>query len=106
MHVGGPPHLAFQRAARDGAEAPARVDRALIRRVWGFAWPYRRRLLLFLVTVTAGALIALAPPLLFKRIIDEAIPNGDRGLVTSLAVLALVLALVSTALDVAQRYWS
>jgi ATP-binding cassette subfamily B protein len=82
------------------------MDRALIRRVWTFARPYRRRLLLFLVTVTTGALLALAPPLVFKRIIDVAIPNGDRGLVTTLAVVALVLALVSTALDVAQRYWS
>ncbi len=108
MHMGGPPHAALRRAAKNGVDGdtPTRVDRALVRRVWGFARPYRRRLLLFLVTVTAGALIALAPPLLFKQIIDEAIPNDDRALVTELAVIALVLALVSTALDVAQRYWS
>jgi ATP-binding cassette, subfamily B, bacterial len=106
MHVGGPPHLALHRAARDGAEGPAHMDRALVRRVWAFAVPYRRRLALFLVTITAGALLALAPPLLFKRIIDDAIPAGDRGLVTALAALALVLALVSTGLDLLQRYWS
>src|SRR5215210_3712048 len=105
MHVGGPPHIAFQRAARD-VESPSQMNRALVRRVWLFARPYKRRLLLFLVTITAGALIALAPPLLFKRIIDDAIPSGDRGLVTTLALIALALALVSTALDVAQRYWS
>ena len=106
MQMGGPPHVAFRRAAKNGLEPETRMDRALVRRVWGFARPYRRRLLLFLVTVTAGALLALAPPLLFKQIIDEAIPNSNRGLVTTLAVVALVLALVSTALDVAQRYWS
>src|SRR5215211_867547 len=106
MQMGGPPHAAFRRAAKNGGDPEPRVDRALIRRVWGFARPYRRRLLLFLVTVTAGALLSLAPPLLFKQIIDEAIPNHDRGLVTALAGVALVLALVSTALDVAQRYWS
>ncbi len=82
------------------------MNRALVRRVWGFARPYRRRLVLFLVTITAGALLALAPPLLFKQIIDEAIPAEDRGLVTTLALLALLLALVNTALDVAQRFWS
>jgi ATP-binding cassette subfamily B protein len=106
VHVGGPPHLALQRAARDGADAPGSINRALVRRVWSFASPYRRRLLLFLLTVTAGALLGLAPPLLFKRIIDEAIPNHDRALVTTLALIALGLALLSTALDVAQRYWS
>src|SRR3954447_4715071 len=106
MQMGGPPHAALRRAARNGVDGDTTVDRALVRRVWGFARPSRRRLLLFLVTVTAGALIALAPPLLFKQIIDNAIPNHDRGLVTALALIALVLALVSTALDVAQRYWS
>jgi ATP-binding cassette subfamily B protein len=106
MQMGGPPHATFRRAAKNELEAEAKVDRALVRRVWGFARPYRRRLVLFLVTVTFGALLALAPPLLFKQIIDEAIPDHDRGLVTTLAVVALVLALVSTALDVAQRYWS
>jgi ATP-binding cassette subfamily B protein len=106
MQMGGPPHAALRRAARNGVEGDASVDRALVRRVWSFARPYRRRLLLFLVTVTAGALLGLAPPLLFKRIIDVAIPDGDRGLVTGLAAVALFLALLSTALDVAQRYWS
>jgi ATP-binding cassette subfamily B protein len=105
MQVGGPPHAVLKRAARNGDQR-ARIDRALVRRVWGFARPYRRRLLLFLVTVTLGALLGLAPPLVFKRIIDVAIPNGDRGLVTTLALVALFLALLSTALDVAQRYWS
>src|SRR5215210_5022733 len=105
MQVGGPPHATLRRAAKNG-DTPARVNRALMRRVWVFARPYKRRLLLFLVTITAGALISLAPPLLFKRIIDDAIPAGDRGLVTTLALIALGLALVSTALDVAQRYWS
>jgi ATP-binding cassette, subfamily B, bacterial len=105
MQVGGSPHAALRRAAKNG-DQPARLDRALIRRVWGFARPYRRRLLLFLVTVTLGALLGLAPPLVFKRIIDVAIPTGDRGLVTALALVALSLALLSTALDVAQRYWS
>jgi ATP-binding cassette, subfamily B, bacterial len=106
MQMGGPPHATFRRAAKNELEPETKVDRALVRRVWGFARPYRRRLVLFLVTVTFGALLALAPPLLFKQIIDEAIPDHDRGLVTTLAVVALVLALVSTALDVAQRYWS
>ncbi len=98
--------MALRQAASDGTETPGTIDRALVRRVWAFAAPYRRRLVLFLLTITGGALVALAPPLIFKRIIDDAIPNGDRGLVTTLALLALGLAVASTALDLVQRWWS
>jgi ATP-binding cassette subfamily B protein len=82
------------------------VDRALLRRVWAFASPYRRRLAIFLVTITAGALVALAPPLLFREIIDRAIPQRDGGLVALLGIATVLVALASTGLDLAQRWYS
>ena len=106
MQVGGPHHVMMRRAARDGTDAPRKLDRALLRRVWDFARPYRRRLGLFLLTITIGAAVGLAPPLLFARIIDDAIPNGDRGLVTVLGLATVGLALLSTGLDIVQRYYS
>jgi ATP-binding cassette subfamily B protein len=94
------------RAARRPDDPPEKVDRELVKRVWHFARPYRRRLALFLGTITIGAVLGLAPPLLFAKIIDDAIPNGDRGLVTILGLATVGLALLSTGLDVVQRYWS
>ena len=82
------------------------MDRALLQRVWTFARPYRTRLALFLAAITGASLMALVPPLLFRRIIDDAIPAGDRGLVTVLGLATVGVALFSTALDLGQRWWS
>ncbi|MDQ3385141.1 MAG: ABC transporter ATP-binding protein/permease [Actinomycetota bacterium] len=105
MHQWGPPTTAYRRAGREG-DLPGGVDRALLRRVWAFARPYRGRLVVFLVTITAGALVTLAPPLLFRRIIDDAIPSGDRRLVALLGLATVLVALASTGLDLVQRWYS
>ena len=105
MQQWGPPTTAYRRAGKE-RDLPSGVDRALLRRVWAFARPYRGRLVVFLVTITAGALVALAPPLLFRRIIDDAIPSGDRGLVALLGLATVVVALASTGLDLVQRWYS
>ena len=107
MQVGPPPHVVARRGAHGNEDlSAAKLDRQLVRRVWDFARPYRPRLALFLATITAGAGLALLPPLVFARIIDDAIPNHDRALVTWLGLLTVGLALLSTALDVLQRYYS
>ena len=64
----------------------AHLDRRLVRRVWGFARPYRLMLVAFLVTIVLEALVGIVPPLLIKRIIDTAIPQQDNGMVTTLAL--------------------
>ena len=100
MQVGPPPHVVARRGAHGNEDlSAAKLDRQLVRRVWDFARPYRPRLALFLATITAGAGLALLPPLVFARIIDDAIPNHDRALVTWLGLLTVGLALLSTALD-------
>ncbi len=86
--------------------AGATVDRSLVWRVWRFARPYRWMLLVYLGIIVATALVQLAPPLLFRSIIDSAIPNGDRAYLNLLAGLAVLAALGSAALAVADRYVS
>ena len=41
-----------------------------------YARPYWRRMVLFLVTVIGVALVSVATPLLFKQLLDDAIPNA------------------------------
>ena len=86
--------------------AGASVDRSLIWRVWRFARPYRWMLLGYLGIIIVTALVQLVPPLLFRSIIDSAIPDGDRGHLNLLAGLAVLAALVGALLAVADRYVS
>ncbi|MEZ5321297.1 MAG: ABC transporter ATP-binding protein [Microthrixaceae bacterium] len=60
----------------------------------------------FVVTIVAEALLGLAPPLLFRSIIDDAIEHSNRGLLTLLSVLVVAAALVSALLSLVERYWS
>src|SRR5437763_9131368 len=65
------------------AVAGKRIDRALVRRVFRLARPYRRLLIGFLVTAIAASIVTAIPPLLFRSLLDTAVPQKDRLLVTS-----------------------
>jgi ATP-binding cassette subfamily B protein len=88
----------------------AKFDRNVIRRVLRFARPYRGMLLGYLAVIVAIALIQLVPPLIFRQIIDEAIPRGinegDRGLLHLLAAVAVVAAVGSAAMAIVERWLS
>ena len=88
------------------AVAGRNLEGQTLRRVWRFAQPYRATILVFLVAILASALVALVPPFVFRAIIDEAIPAGDRGLVWRLAFVAVIAALGEAALAIVQRWGS
>jgi len=74
--------------------------------VLGLARPYRGLLIGFLRAVIAAAVVTAIPPLLLKSLLDTAVPDKNRGLVTALATGAVALALASAALSLAQRWYS
>jgi ATP-binding cassette subfamily B protein len=88
------------------AIAGARVQKGLILRVWRFARSYRLMLAGFLATIVLAALIDLVPPLLIRRIIDDALPNEDSGAVALLAGLMVAVALAEAVLSMGERLWS
>lgn len=83
-----------------------RVERALLRRVLGLARPYRGLLVGFVIAVVGAAVVTAIPPLLLKALLDTAVPEANRGMVSALAIGAVVLALASAALSLLQRYYS
>ncbi len=88
----------------------AKFDVDVVRRVLRFAKPYRWLLLGYLGVIVAVALVQLVPPLLFREIIDEAIPRGrdqgDNSLLHVLAGLAVLAAAGSAALAIVDRWLS
>ncbi len=98
----GPP-----RPPRDASElAGVSLSRATIRRAWSFARPYRGAILLFLVAILAAALLGLVPPLVVRAILDTAIPDGDRAMISWLAALAVAAAVGDASLAILQRWCS
>ena len=85
----------------------ARLGKGVVRRVLReFAHPYRALLFGFVATIVVSAIIDLGPPLLFRQIIDSAIPNKDSGALNVLAALVIGLAILSSGLSFAERYCS
>jgi ATP-binding cassette, subfamily B, bacterial len=82
------------------------LDRRVLKRAWGFARPYRLVIVGFLATIVVSSLIGLLPPLLFRSIIDTAIPQGDRRLVVVLTTITVAAALGSALIGILQRWLS
>ncbi len=99
MHGGG--WWAF--ISRDEeAERPS-VTRDLLRRVWTFGRPYQLRTAALLLTILFISALSLVSPLLYRDLIDNAIPNGDMGRLNLLALGMIALPILNGALGVWQR---
>jgi len=91
---------------RDPSVTKRRLPKGTVRRVLRFAHPYRRILGLFMVVVVVDALIGVANPLIFKRIVDRGILRHDAHVVVVWAVIVAALAVVAGAGSLVQRYIS
>ena len=83
-----------------------KLQRSSLRRAWHFARPYRRTIAIFLSAIVVAAVIELVPPFAFRTILDDAIPQKDRGLITVLAIVVVVAALFDAGLAILQRWCS
>lgn len=83
-----------------------RVSKEMVKRVVGFAKPYRWMLLGFLATILVGAAMTLVSPLLFRSIIDDAIPDEDFTMLNVLVVLIVLAALSEALFSYLERRWS
>ena len=84
----------------------AKVNRATLWRAWGFARAYRGRLIAYLGTIALAALVGTAPSPALQGI-DRQCPapgHRDPGLVNWLFVIAVVVAVVITGLNLVNRW--
>ena len=84
----------------------ASLDWALVRRVGSWTAPYKAQLFGFLVAIVAGSLLALVPPLVFRSIIDNTLPDGNSSLLAAQAGLVVAAATVAMAMSLLERMWS
>lgn len=76
----------------------------LIRRVGDFARPYGWRVVALLITILLISGISLISPLLFRQMIDVAIPQGDSQMITLLALGMMAVPLANGVIGVFQRW--
>jgi ATP-binding cassette subfamily B protein len=84
----------------------ATVDRKVVRRAWTFARPFRWSIAGFLFTIILDAFLALVPALIFRAIIDKAIPAGNRREIWILGGITVLVAVADAGLGVGQRWYS
>ncbi len=99
----GPHHLI---PGDKSAIAGTKVNRSSMRRVVVFARPYSSSIIGFLISILVAAAIALIPPLLFRTIVDTAIPAGDKRRIVVLTIILVVVAMGDAILSIVQRWYS
>ena len=106
MAMTGGPWSTLRSYTRDPSVKEKKLAPGTVRRILSYATPYKLIISFFIVTLIFDALLVVAQPLLFKRIVDQGITPGDAAVVTWCAILLVVVALLDAVLGLVGRYWS
>jgi ATP-binding cassette, subfamily B, bacterial len=95
---------------RDQDVLKQRVSRDTIKRMIGFAKPYRATLTIFLIVVVLDSFVVVANPLVLREIINVVtsskahhVVSGDASFVVKLALLVAVLAIADAGFTLVER---
>jgi ATP-binding cassette subfamily B protein len=102
MHRGG----WWSLISADESKGKATIDRKLLFRVSGYARPYWGYITLVIIAIILVSLLELIPPLLYRNLIDDVVPNKDFNRLTILAVAMIVLPILSGLIGIVERYFS
>jgi ATP-binding cassette, subfamily B, bacterial len=91
---------------RDSSITQQRIKPGTVRRILGYARPYRRHLAVFLVLTSLDAMVTVVVPLLLRALIDRGIIPRNTGLVLMIGALVAGLAVLDALLTVGQRWFS
>ena len=83
-----------------------RVTREILVRILRMLQPYWRRGGIVLVCLAATAVVGLAPPLLIRSLIDDALPHGNTRLLIMLTAGMVAFPLVGGLISVLQSWYS
>jgi len=81
------------------------VSRTLLRRVAAYARPYWGQAALMIGLIILTSLLNLVPPLLYRDLLDNALPNRDTARLNLLALGVIGIPVLVGLIGVAQRYF-
>ncbi|MEY4899766.1 MAG: hypothetical protein RI895_188 [Actinomycetota bacterium] len=103
---GGNPWAAYQGFTNDRSVKKKQLSSGTLRRVMTYATEFRVYIFVYLSLLVFDSLLVVAAPLLFKQIVDTAIPNKDSGMVIDLSLLIAGTAILGAALGLISRRMS
>lgn len=103
---GGNPWAAYQGFTNDRSVKKKQLSAGTLKRVMSYATEFRVYIFVYISLLVFDSLLVVAQPLLFKRIVDTAIPNKDSGMVINMALLIAGTAILGAALGLISRRMS
>ena len=98
--------MTFRSITADPSVKEQKLKPGTVKRILGYANPYRTYLVFFLATVVIDAFLIVSTPLLLRKLIDDGVVPKNAELVTTLALIVGGLALVDAVMNVIGRWFS
>jgi len=90
----------------DPSVTEQKLKAGTVKRIFGFAQPYRLYLSIFLFTVVIDAFFIVATPLLLRKLIDDGVIPKNGELITQLAIFVGLLAVADALMSIIGRWFS
>lgn len=97
---------AWRSFGQDASVVKQKVKRGTTKRTLTFAAPYKGLLSVYLLVVVVDASIGIVNPLIYRRIINNGILQGNASLIIHLAIIVAILGIFDGALGMTQTYFS
>ena len=98
--------MALRSLASDQSVKNQKLKTGTFKRILGFAAPYKKYLVVFMVTVVIDAFLVVATPLLLRSLVDKGVIPGNGTLVTKLAFTVGALAVADAGFNMLGRWFS
>lgn len=98
--------MSFRSLTQDSSAKNQKLKPGTLKRIAGFAIPYKVSLTFFLITVVIDAFLIVATPLLLRKLIDDGVIPKNTQLVTQLALAVGIIALLDALCSMMGRWFS
>ena len=98
--------MTFRSMTADPSVKSQKLKPGTIKRIASYGRPYKSQITIFMATVVIEALLVISSPLLLRQLIDKGVIPGDTALVTKLALIVGLLAVVDAIFNIFGRWYS
>ncbi|MCX6045058.1 MAG: ABC transporter ATP-binding protein [Chloroflexi bacterium] len=92
--------------AYDSSKGKPQFTRQMARRIFAYGRPHWRSIGIVLITIVAISLLGLIPPLLYRDLIDNVLPNRNFSRLNWVALGMVGIPILSGFISIIQRYYS